>query len=67
MTQAMTLIRVKPGCFLPPTQEGSVFDGSSKFCPFMVKQYEVTVSWQESNGVTPAPVSLLSLKANLEE
>jgi hypothetical protein len=53
--------------FLPPTQEGAIFDGLNKFRPFMVKQYEVVVSWQESNGVTPTPVSLLSLKANLEE
>ena len=53
--------------FLAETTDGAVFDGSNKYRPIMVKQYDVSVSWTESNGVKPTPIALSTLKANLEE
>ncbi|MBU1107526.1 MAG: hypothetical protein KKB51_12725 [Candidatus Riflebacteria bacterium] len=53
--------------FLPSTSDGATFNGSGPFKPIMVKQYEVSVSWTEPNGVTPPPINIVTLKANLEE
>jgi len=53
--------------FLDETTDGAVFDGSGVHRPIMVKQYEISVSWTEPNNVTPPPIRVSSLKANLEE
>lgn len=53
--------------FLGEATDGAVFDGSDKYHPIMVKQYDLTVSWTEPNNVQPPPVEVSTLKANLEE
>lgn len=53
--------------FLALTSNGAKFDGSSPKCPIMVKQYEVSVAWEEPNKVVPEPIKVQTLKANLEE
>jgi len=53
--------------FLDETTAGAVFDGSGIHKPIMVKQYEITVSWLEPNNLTPPPIRVSTLKANLEE
>lgn len=53
--------------FLPETDAGGIFDGSSALRPIMLRRVHVTVTWKEPNNVVPPPIELVSLKANLNQ
>ncbi|MBF0542967.1 MAG: hypothetical protein HQM08_00970 [Candidatus Riflebacteria bacterium] len=52
--------------FSNSTNSGALFDGGSLYRPFLLKRYEINVSWVEPSGVQPPTIVLVTSKANLD-